>query len=721
MAKKKPAEKKSDPAYEARKKRAAARESAMSSAGRDVGSVGFVKDPARRLRASRDFRYFCETYYQDRFTLQPWSDDHLEVLGLVEKVVLEGGLVAVAMPRGGGKTVIATTAAEWAALNGHREFTAIIGATLKLGKSILDAVRTNFETSALLLEDYPEVLTACRGLDRIANRCKGQLYRGQHTYIEWAADQIVLPDVSPHGWARRKDHAPFLRPDGRSLASGVVVRAAGLTGAVRGMTHTRPDGLTIRPSLVIPDDPQTDRSARSLNQCEIRESLLAGAVLKMAGPGVKVSAIMPCTVIRPSDVADNLLDRAKHPEWQGVRKRMLESFPERMDLWEKYREMRDDGLRCGDGGRAATEFYRANRAEMDRGARVSWELRHNPDELSAVQHALNRFLTDKKAFWAEDQNDPAKADEESSGELTADDIAAKLNRHRRGVVPRDMSKLTAFVDVQQKCTYWCVCAWGEGFTGAVVDYGTWPDQRRAYFTLNDVKQTLSAASPGASLEAAVYAALEATADLICGRAWPVDGGGELRVERLLPDANWGEMTDTVYLWARQSRHAALVTPAHGRYVGAASNPLNARPTVPGEKRGLNWRVPVASARAVRHVLFDANRWKSFAHERFATPMGGGGCLSLFGDRPEVHRMFAEQMVAEYRTTLQVKDVGRTADEWKQRPGKPDNHFFDCVVGCCVAASMQGVSLLGDSSGKPPAPKPRVSFAELQRRKRLGSQ
>jgi hypothetical protein len=205
------------------------------------------------------------------------------------------------------------------------------------------------------------------------------------------------------------------------------------------------------------------------------------------------------------------------------------------------------------------------------------------------------------------------------------------------------------------------------------------------------------------------------ADLLCGRAWPVDGGGELRVGRLLADANY--LTDTVFLWARQSRHAGLVRPAHGRYVGAASNPINAAERKPGEERGLHWRVPVASARAVRHVLFDTNFYKSFVHERLATPMGGAGCLSLWGDRPEAHRMIAEHLTAEARVPTEGK--GRKVDEWRLRPGKPDNHLLDAIAGCAVAANMLGVNLMGGAAGRPAAEKQRVSFAELQMRKRAG--
>jgi len=41
----------------------------------------------------------------------------------------------------------------------------------------------------------------------------------------------------------------------------------------------------------------------------------------------------------------------------------------------------------------------------------------------------------------------------------------------------------------------------------------------------------------------------------------------------------------------------------------------------GDRVGLNWRVPnVRGKRAVRHVIFDTNFWKSFVHARLAVPM-----------------------------------------------------------------------------------------------------
>ena len=94
-------------------------------------------------------------------------------------------------------------------------------------------------------------------------------------------------------------------------------------------------------------------------------------------------------------------------------------------------------------------------------------------------------------------------------------------------------------------------------------------------------------------------------------------------------------------------------------------------------------------------------------------MGDRGCLSLFGDNPAQHRMFAEQLAAEYR--VKTEGRGRTVDEWKLRPERGDNHWFDGLVGCAVAASMQGATLLGTGGAAPPK-RERISFADIQRRK-----
>jgi hypothetical protein len=700
--------------YGTLKERARARNAALSLAGRDIGELPAVANPERKEKAATDFRFFCEAYFPQTFHLA-WSPDHLKVIAKIEQAVMEGGLFAMAMPRGSGKTTQAESACIWAVLYGHRDFVCLIGSDEGHAMDMLDSIKTELDGNDLLLEDFPEVVYPIQCLDGIANRCSGQLYQGERTHIGWTAKEILLPTIRPAGWLESDALHTLVRPDGFSLASGAIIKVAGITGRIRGMKCKTPDGRSLRPSLVVLDDPQTDESARSLSQCATRESILAGAVLGLAGPGKKISGIMPCTVIRPGDMADNILDRDRHPEWNGERTKMVYSFPANEKLWSRYTEIRAECLRRGEGIAEATEFYRAHQDEMDEGAVVAWPERHNHDELSAIQHAMNLKLQDEAAFFAEYQNEPLPEETAEADELTADQIAAKTNRMRRGEIPLGASHLTMFVDVQASLLFYVVAGWEDDFTGYVVDYGAYPDQKRPYFTLRDARHTLAAATKGAGLEGSIYAGLEALTAACLGREWRRDDGAMLRIERCLVDANWGSSTDVVYQFCRQSSHAGVMMPSHGRFVGASSQPFSEYKRKVGDRVGHNWRIPnVRGKRAIRHVVFDTNYWKSFVHARLATPMGDRGCLSLFGDKPEQHRLFADHLTAEYR--VKTEGRGRTVDEWKLRPERADNHWLDCLVGCAVAASIQGAVLLGTEHAQPVQRK-RVSFAELQRRRR----
>jgi hypothetical protein len=92
------------------------------------------------------------------------------------------------------------------------------------------------------------------------------------------------------------------------------------------------------------------------------------------------------------------------------------------------------------------------------------------------------------------------------------------------------------------------------------------------------------------------------------------------------------------------------------------------------------------------VLFNANFWKSFIYARLAVAMGDPGGLTLFGERGEAHRLFIEHLISEYR--VKTEGRGRVVDEWKHRPERSDNHWWDGIVGCAVAASILGAVLPG---------------------------
>lgn len=681
--------------YDQMREAARQRNLELARAGRDIGDIPDVVNPERRAHAISSFRFFCERYFPDVFYL-PWSDDHLKVIDKIEQAVLKGGLFALAMARGSGKTSMMQMACLWAALIGATPFVCLIAASADRAQHLLETLKVWLETNDLLNEDFPEVTFPIRALERITHRQRGQTVNGIATRIEWLNDKIVLPTIAG------------------SAASGVVISCSGMKGSdIRGQNHARADGKVVRPQLVMVDDPQTTESAWSPSQSQRREAILAGDVLGMAGPGKKISGLMACTVIRPGDMADNILDREKHPEWQGERTKMIYAFPTNEKLWQQYAEIRADSLRNDGDGSVATEFYRQHREAMDAGAMVAWPQRHNPDEISAIQHAMNLKFRDEEAFFAEYQNEPIQ-EKEGEGMLTADEIVEKVNGHPRGTIPLGCSTLTLFIDIQQKALFWMLCGWEPEFTGYVVDYGVWPEQKRLYFTLRDIRRTLSAQKPDAGLEGAIYHGLEALCAERLGRIYRREDGMDMRIARCLIDANWGQSTDVVYQFCRQSQYAGIVLPSHGKYVGASSIPFADYKRKKGDRVGLHWRMPnILGKRQVRHIVIDTNYWKSFVQARLSVAMGDPGCLSLFGRDQATHRLLADHLTAEYCIRTAARD--RVVDEWKLKALRPDNHWLDGLVGCAVAASMEGIKLFG-TQGEIVQQRKRLKLSDLARRK-----
>lgn len=673
------------PSYELHKKRMAEQSRKRSMLGRDIGSIPPIVNPERRKQCRTSFRLFCETYFPKRFHLG-WSPDHLIVIARIETVVMHGGLFAIAMPRGNGKTTLCVAAAIWATLYGWHRYTMMIGQTKDKGKKLVESIKSEFQNNDLLLEDFPEALYPIRCLENETRRALGQTHYGTSTMMKWKDGLVIMPTING------------------SQCSGTIIESLGLEGDVRGANLTSPEGDVLRPTLVIPDDPQTDESARSPTQCDTRLALMNGAVLGLGPPtGKPLAGIMPCTVIQEGDMADRVLDRKISPDWCGERMKMIYEFPTNTKLWDEYAIIRTESLEQYGDIRDATAFYINNRKAMDEGGRAAWDERYKDGEVSAIQHAMNKLYQDERAFWAEYQNEPLPDNAVDEGVLSIEEICKKTNNHKRGVVPIEMTNLVGYIDIQDKVLYWGVLAFDDDFNGSIIDYGTFPDQRLRYYTLANVRKTLKLAFPGESLESRIYQGLDGLGKIMAGHEYEIDGGkGVMSISKVLIDANWGYSTNTVFKWCRENDHGDMFMPCHGRGIGASHQPMNEYKKKKGEKLGHNWYLPtIKDRRTIRHVAYDTNYWKSFLHGRLCVPKGGTSTLTLFKhEHKNGHRMLAEHLRAE--TRYKTEGRGRLVDEWKLVNKNQDNHWLDVFAGCYVAASMMGATmktLLGNQKKK----------------------
>lgn len=696
--------------YEAHKQKAAALRRAISAAGKEIGGIPSVFDPERKEACRRDLKLWLEEYCSEAVRLG-WSADHLELIQALQDVLLYGGQLAIGMPRGTGKSTIVSLAILWAVLYGHHRFIALIAATDPKAKKLLTGIKRQVEVNQALLEDFPEVCYPVRCLGGITNRQAGQTCGGEPTLIAWGKEEIIFPTIEG------------------SAASGAIVIVGGITGAItRGPQHTLASGEIIRPTVALLDDFQTRESARSMQQVQDRLDIIEADISGMAGPDSSMSLLCTVTVIYPGDGADQLLDLDKHPEWGGIRKKFVLSMPSKsaMKHWETYAELFRQSKRTYRDARIATAYYMEHREEMDDGCEVSWDKRFKAQqkevdgetidvgEVSAIQHAMNWFLIKPNAFASELQNDPSSGNVNAKGWLTAKQIEERTNALRRGQVPElllETSKLIAHVDVHDNLHYFTVLAMSAEGSAAVIDYGTYPEQKRRYFQKDDKGlRTLRQAHQGLGRDGAIRHGLLRLIETLLQRVFVGEADNEYQVWKLAVDGGHNkQIVNSVLIELSQdSRYRGRLVMTKGFGVGAKDTPLAERKHKPGTRLGNHCYSPPRQNRNTEapELYVDTNYWKTTTADRWATPEGEPGCLAMYRytsgrtrDKAD-HQGFSEHQKAESATEVVAK--GRTVWEWKKLP--TDNHWLDTTVNALAVAAYEGCDTPANAA--PAAPRRR---------------
>lgn len=191
--------------------------------------------------------------------------------------------------------------------------------------------------------------------------------------------------------------------------NGVKMEAFGAEQAIRGTFH----GAS-RPKLLLGDDLITDKEAKSPTERDNRWDWLEKAIDYLGPPDGSVKFLGVGTVLNKDDPTS----RAKRTVGHLVHHfRAIEQFPEATDLWQECQGLmlNDDKTVSEDyaeRGEVAPEadlpsfqFYRDHRAEMDRGAKISWP------GVRTLYYLMRQRVKNGKAFATEMQGDP-RSDED---------------------------------------------------------------------------------------------------------------------------------------------------------------------------------------------------------------------------------------------------------------------------------------------------------------------
>lgn len=254
--------------------------------------------------------------------------------------------------------------------------------------------------------------------------------------------------------------------------------------------------------------------------------------------------------------------------------------------------------------------------------------------------------------------------------LDAEHILSRVVPIPRGVVPADAKTLTVGMDVGKYLIHWTCIGWQSNGSGHIVEYGR--------FDL---------ASDQIGPERAILAGLKQFRETV-ETGWP-QGKAFMKPDLVMIDA--GYMNEAVREFCTESGPRYL--PSLGRGVGQQYRQTYAKQKTTGATVrwvGEECHASQQPGESAWTVEANADFWKSWLHERLATPLGERGDMTLFDAQRNEHLSFAKHVTSERQIQEFVAGRGHvTRWECVSR----NNHWLDSTAYACVAGHACGVQII----------------------------
>lgn len=613
----------------------------------------------RRQRYERDPAAWLRFYGGHAMFPYPFSDGHKAIIDKTITAARTGAGVAVAAPRGEGKTTVFRGVTVYLVVKAIVRFPVLVGWKHGDAKEALKTWMRMFTDSVEFRADYPEF---CQPFE--------------HSTHATALRNLAWEDTEQITGAMVDNSLKLITlPDSRGA---IACRSA--QGDAKGLSAILPDGTVLRPDFVLFDDAQDPRKAGSPDMVRKTIDTVENVFLGMAGPQKRLTAACACTVEAEGDVSCHFLTRHG---WTSTRISRIEAWPDGSDggTWEPkaedpckvaWDEWRD--IYLGQGQAPANTYFRRHRKLMTGKTIVSWVHRFEPGKDVCAVDAAMREWYDKgeDVFSRGQQNRPIKRGVDVC-RLTSDIVASRVTDRAAGEVPDWCEVIAAGTDINPSLYLSTVVAgFGKDMTNAVLWYGRYDEPP---LPTND---TMSKTE----FDAAVYGALMKQGDRLLamtGRPnlWVIDANGDqARAVRRFA-LHWN------------AAHPEMpCIPAYGRSGRTAR--LSARnETI--RRRGEQWflcrdRDP-EFLRIVEWAIYHSDYWKEVMQRAWTCEVGapGGATLPKGG-----HYEFGAECSNE-RLKDKTELSGRMIWDY-QVIGRHD--YGDALYMAYVGASMQGVGTGG---------------------------
>lgn len=622
---------------------------------------------------------FMTEYFLSTFN-EPFTVDRRSMLEAVLEAAKHGKDMAIAGPRGEGKTKIAMYGALYLMISGLSTFPLVIGKSQVKASNELDTIKDQLQQNDKLLQDFPEIGIPFKAVGAWSSRARMQTVGGEYTNIRLGSHMIVFPTIRKE---QLRDWPDSVAP----VSNGQVMISLGVDGPIRGTNYR-----DARPTLAILDDIESRESAQSDALIESNEMVIEKDVAGLGTGSSRVSRVMLCTTQNRKCIAYRYTDVKQKPSWNGKRYRRMREEPDRADLWQEYVQLRKNKSENDPDAREATKFYLRNLEEMNRGVVMSNDNSFDkrtasdgePMEYSACQSYYNAVADfGAESVATEQDNDPpATVGPEGSG-INANLVASRLNTFERLQCPENTRCITAAIDVGKYVCHYTITAWTKDAAGCIIDYG-----------VQEVANS-AAVTHESSIEMNIYRTLLDFRDYILGLEITDASGSVRSVNETFVDS--GAYTQAVYEFTR-STGGKQFTSTKGM------SPYR-QPSKPSDSVRLGKEIHsqflIADNVWLHHLNTDY--WKKFVHERFLSPtydsngMLRAGSLSIFhptGSKQHFsfsQHIVAEEYVSEFKTGKGEKCYWMVHNR--------NNHWLDSTAMAAAAAAKYGVSMVTDKTTK----------------------
>jgi hypothetical protein len=605
-------------------------------------------DMRRRKRLEKDAEKWLRYYFPEAYFLR-FTEPHKEIIRGALNALKTGGKFGVAAPRGIGKSTLLWGVSLFAVLTGLVVFPGYLPWSAKDRRGGLRFWKNALCFNERLAADYPEYCDPFVESKGSSQKCLA---------LVWADNE------KPCGAKLQVFEGTIVFPDGLGVIGGSTLK-----GNPRGLNHSAEDGRVLRPDMLLIDDPQDRKTAKSETMTEDAIKKIDADVAFMGAAGKKLPMLMACTITQTSDVADHYIN---HAGWDSLRIGLIKTWPKGWEdtkskcfaCWSEFGAIVSSEAHKQDGGKEARKYYRTNKAAMTKGMVVIDpqrfdKARKQPDALYAAIESY--YENGAEAFMAEYQNEPLKQGV-SVYELTPELICSRTSERKPYEVPEWAKVLVVGTDINDYGLHSVCTAFGNDHSAAVVWYKRW-DRRGKPICQKNMNE--------AEKHLRFYEALTEHGKEVS--ELPLHQGGQKVhaglwvIDRPYPAA-------VVHRYANEAGRTVGVpiAPAWGadftRYRPFGKNVVGK----PREECHMTeW--PLG-----RGLVWNVDYWREVAQRSWIGSVGAPGACSLFEGR---HAEFSEHIC---RWKLIEKMEGKTGMFWKwaQAPGWHDYGaaFYMCYAG-----------------------------------------